>query len=109
LQRIATVDTIFHEASRYDIKGKRRLEVNSKYYIGDLEIDFVCERAESRTYVQVAYVIESAATLERELRPLLGIPDAYPQTAFRAEFTVWGDGATRDQPKCYAERVGGLC
>ncbi|NBF40676.1 MAG: hypothetical protein GVY14_09690 [Spirochaetes bacterium] len=46
---------------------------------GDLEIDFVCERAESRTYVQVAYVIESAATLERELRPLLGVPDAYPR------------------------------
>lgn len=131
-RRSATVDTVLnylrylkdafvlHEASRYDIKGKRRLEVNSKYYVGDLglrrglvgrraedlsgllenlvylelrrrgfdvsvgnfgdlEIDFVCERAESRTYVQVAYVIESAATLERELRPLLGIPDAYPR------------------------------
>jgi uncharacterized protein len=43
----ATVDTVLnylgylkdafvlHEASRYDIKGKRRLEVNSKYYVGD--------------------------------------------------------------------------
>ena len=131
-RRSATVDTVLnylgylkdafvlHEASRYDIKGKRRLEVNSKYYVGDLglrrglvgrrvedlsgllenlvflelrrrgfdvfvgnfgelEIAFVCERAESRTYVQVAYVIESAATLERELRPLLGVPDAYPR------------------------------
>ena len=131
-RRSATVDTVlnylryltdafvFHEAPRFDIKGKRRLEVNSKYYVGDvgvrrglvgrqtedlsgllenlvylelrrrgfdvfvgnlgdLEIDFLAMNGAARIYIQVAYVMESSTTLQRELRPLLSVPDAYPR------------------------------
>ena len=94
-RRSATVDTVLNylgylkDAFVLDLSGLLEnlvyLELRRRGFdvfvgnLGDLEIDFVCERAESRTYVQVAYVIESAATLERELRPLLGVPDAYPR------------------------------
>mgnify|MGYP006266326611 CR=1 FL=1 len=131
-RRSVTVDTVLnylryltdafvlHEVPRFDIRGKRRLEVNNKYYVGDigirrgllgrqaedlsgllenlvylelrqrgfdvlvgnlgeLEIDFLAMRGPARTYIQVAYVIESSTTLERELRPLLSAPDAYPR------------------------------
>ncbi|HQF56001.1 MAG TPA: ATP-binding protein [Fibrobacteria bacterium] len=46
--------------------------------IGDYEIDFVAERDGVRTYVQVAWKLESLETLERELRPLRMIRDKHP-------------------------------
>lgn len=38
--------------------------------IGDLEIDFVAEKNGEKLYIQVAYLINSEETKEREMRPL---------------------------------------
>jgi predicted AAA+ superfamily ATPase len=51
-------------------------------YIGKLdtrEIDFIAEKQGKRIYVQVAYKLESEATVEREFSPLLAISDQYPK------------------------------
>jgi len=45
---------------------------------GELEIDFVAERGSERVYVQVAYLLESKATVDRELAPFAAIGDKYP-------------------------------
>ena len=47
--------------------------------IGDLEIDFVAERDGRKTYIQVAYLLPSKATVERESAPLLAVKDNYPK------------------------------
>ncbi len=47
--------------------------------MGDREIDFVAERGDARLYVQVAYLLPTAATLEREVAPLLALKDNYPK------------------------------
>jgi len=106
--------------NRYDIKGRRRMEINNKLYPGDIglrngllgyrerdisgilenlvylelrrrgyrvwlglvggqEIDFVAESERGRRYVQVACLLESRRTLEREIAPLGAVDDAYPQ------------------------------
>ena len=105
---------------RFDLKGKRRLEVNQKYYLGDVglrngiigyrdtdvggllenlvylelrrrgydvtvgsaggrEIDFVAQDRRGIVYVQVAYLLESQATIERELTAFSTLDDAYPR------------------------------
>lgn len=107
-------------AHRYDVKGKRRLEVNHKHYLGDVglrngvigyrdsdiggvlenlvylelrrrgyavtvgsaggrEIDFVARDRRGIVYVQVAYLLESRATVERELAAFSAVDDAYPR------------------------------
>ena len=51
-------------------------------YIGKLdtkEIDFIAEKKGEKIYVQVAYKLESEATVNREFEPLLAIPDHYPK------------------------------
>ena len=53
-----------------------------KVYIGKLdtkEIDFIAEKKGEKIYVQVAYKLESEATVNREFEPLLAIPDHYPK------------------------------
>jgi hypothetical protein len=47
--------------------------------IGDLEIDFVAEREGKKTYIQVAYLLPTKATVEREAAPLLAVKDNYPK------------------------------
>ena len=47
--------------------------------LGDREIDFVCDRAGERLYVQAAYVLADAATRDREFGNLLAVPDNYPK------------------------------
>ena len=105
---------------RFDLQGRRLLQVNQKYYLGDIglrngiigyresdiggilenlvflelrrrgytvtvgvagsrEIDFVAERRSRRLYVQVAYLLESSATIERELAAFAAVRDAYPR------------------------------
>ncbi|HSV92140.1 MAG TPA: ATP-binding protein [Desulfobacterales bacterium] len=111
---------VFDRVDRYDLHGKRHLQVNSKYFLGDLglrrgllgvqerwiagdlenlvyhellrrgyrvsigvhqaqEIDFVAERSPGRVYVQVAYLLPSRKTLDRERSALLAPVDAYPR------------------------------
>ena len=106
---------------RYDIHGKKLLELNEKLYFGDIglrnlvaggerqgdiekimenavylqllrmgyavsvgqlragEVDFVCTKSGSRIYVQVAYLIASPETEEREFGCLANIKDNYPK------------------------------
>ena len=48
---------------------------------GPREIDFVAERRSGRRYVQVAYLLESPATIARELAAFAAVRDAYPPRA----------------------------
>lgn len=51
-------------------------------YIGKIdskEIDFVAEKPGEKIYVQVAYKIESEATIKREFAELIRIEDQYPK------------------------------
>ena len=106
--------------ARFDLRGRRLLRVNQKYYLGDIglrngitgyresdiagvlenlvflelrrrgygvtvgvagerEIDFVAERGSERRYVQVAYLLESPATIARELAAFAAVRDSYPR------------------------------
>ena len=106
--------------ARFDLRGRRLLQVNQKYYLGDIglrngitghresdiggvlenlvflelrrrgyevtvgvagerEIDFVAERGSERRYVQVAYLLESPATIARELAAFAAVRDSYPR------------------------------
>lgn len=47
--------------------------------LGNLDIDFVCERRGERMYIQVAYIISDENTKEREFGNLLSIQDQYPK------------------------------
>lgn len=48
------------------------------------EIDFVCTRSGEKAYVQVAWVIDSDATREREFGALENINDSYPKYVISA-------------------------
>jgi predicted AAA+ superfamily ATPase len=122
-----------HKVSRYDIKGKRTLEIYDKYYLadigvrhallgyreadisgllenvvflelmrrgyrvnigklGEIEVDFIATKEKEKIYIQVAYLLESSETVEREFNVLLQIPDNYPKyvlsmdTSFGSDF-----------------------
>lgn len=47
--------------------------------VGNQEVDFVCELAGQRIYLQVAYLLASEETVEREFGSLLAIEDNYPK------------------------------
>ncbi|MYD70996.1 MAG: ATP-binding protein [Acidobacteria bacterium] len=105
---------------RFDLRGRKLLQVNHKYFLGDVglrngivgyresdiggvlenlvflelrrrgytvtvgiagkhEIDFVAEKRSGRCYVQVAYLLESPATIARELNAFDAVRDAYPR------------------------------
>lgn len=58
------------------------LRRGGEVYVGKLdkeEIDFVVVRHGKKEYYQVALTVRDSATLERELRPLRKITDAYPR------------------------------
>ena len=109
-----------HKVSRYDLKGKRMLELHEKYYLGDIglrhallgfresdisgilenivflelkrrgyritigkngnrEIDFIAEKEKRKIYLQVAYMLHSHRTIDREFSVLKQIDDNYPK------------------------------
>jgi hypothetical protein len=115
-----------HKVQRYDIKGRRLLEIHDKYYvneigmrhallgyreadiggilenlvflelrrrgysvtigkIGDCEIDFIATREQEKVYIQVAYLLASPETVEREFGALRNIPDNYPKMVLRLD------------------------
>jgi len=43
------------------------------------EIDFIAQKGSQRIYIQVAYLLASADTIEREFGSLLDIPDNFPK------------------------------
>ena len=47
--------------------------------IGDCEIDFLAEREGKKTYIQVAYLLPTKKTVEREAAPLLAVKDNFPK------------------------------
>lgn len=47
--------------------------------VGDQEVDFVCEKAGERLYIQVSYLLASDETVEREFGSLLMIADNFPK------------------------------
>jgi uncharacterized protein len=47
--------------------------------IGKQEVDFVCEKAGERLYIQAAYMIPDDKVRDREFGNLLAIPDNYPK------------------------------
>jgi predicted AAA+ superfamily ATPase len=59
--------------------------------IGELEIDFVAEREGRKVYIQVAYVLPSKATVDRETRPLLAVKDNYPKLLLTLDREVGED------------------
>jgi predicted AAA+ superfamily ATPase len=111
---------LFFRVRRQDLKGKKLLAVNEKYYVADhgireavfggnkgqinlilenivfmeimrrgykvtagrsgtKEIDFVCERKSETLYVQVAYLLASDETTEREFGAYSAIHDNFPK------------------------------
>lgn len=48
-------------------------------YLDGKEIDFVAEKNQERIYIQVAYLLHEASTVEREFGNLIGIEDNYPK------------------------------
>jgi len=105
---------------RFDVKGKRLLELHEKYYLGDVslrhallgyregdisgvlenlvflelkrrgyhvfigkvgnrEIDFIAEKENRKIYIQVAYLLASQETIEREFSILHSLKDNYPK------------------------------
>lgn len=122
---------VLHKVPRYDLKGKRLLEIHEKYYLGDIgirhallgyreadisgtlenmvflellrrgyqvwvgklgdrEIDFVATREKEKIYIQVAYLLSTAATVEREFGVLRAVADNYPKYVLSLD-TVFGD------------------
>lgn len=111
---------LIHGISRYDVRGKRILEGERKYYLNDLafsnylqstfdnginrrlenfvyqvllqagfmvyvgniyqlEIDFVAEKNKRILYIQVAYLLHSQNTIDREYGNLEQIKDNWPK------------------------------
>jgi predicted AAA+ superfamily ATPase len=46
---------------------------------GDKEIDFICEKAGKKIYIQVTYLLQDEKTINREFGNLLSIKDNYPK------------------------------
>lgn len=70
---------------------KRRGYQVSVGRFGESEIDFVAERHGRKQYIQVAYLLPTKKTLEREVAPLLAIPDNYPKRLLTLDQAMGND------------------
>jgi len=59
--------------------------------VGAKEIDFVAEKDGEKLYVQVCYLLDSEATIEREFASLLEIKDNYPKIVLYKESSFKGN------------------
>jgi len=59
--------------------------------LGNQEIDFVADRDGIKTYIQVAYLLPSRTTVERETTPLLSVKDNYPKLLLTLDREVGND------------------
>ena len=70
---------LFYEAKRYDLKGKKYLANNSKYYLCDSSFRYAVNGTRNMDFGRVYENISDEKTFEREHSPLLAIRDAYPK------------------------------
>jgi predicted AAA+ superfamily ATPase len=59
--------------------------------LNEFEIDFIAEKQGEKLYIQVAYLLESESTVEREFGNLLKIKDNFPKMVLSLD-EYWGDG-----------------
>lgn len=59
--------------------------------IGKWEVDFVCEKAGNRLYVQVAYMIADEKVRDREFGNLLKLPDNFPKMVVSMDEVTGGN------------------
>ncbi|KZX13074.1 ATP-binding protein [Methanobrevibacter oralis] len=64
---------------------RRGYKVNVGRSKDNTEVDFVCEKSGQYKYVQVSYRLTSEETLNREITPLLKIPDKYDSIIITTE------------------------
>lgn len=67
-------------------------------YVGRIEkreIDFVVERGGNRIYIQVAYLLESESTREREFSALQAVDDNYPKLIVSVDEADWSDNGIK--------------
>ena len=57
--------------------------------INDLEVDFICTKnGDNKIYIQVAYLLASPETIEREFSVLEKIPDNYSKYVISMDFLI---------------------
>ncbi len=64
---------------------RRGYKVNVGRNQDNTEVDFVCEKSGKYKYIQVSYRLTSKKTLNREIAPLLKIPDKYESILITTE------------------------
>ena len=71
---------LLYAAPRYNIKGRRLLTTNGKYYVVDVGFRRALVRGREVEYFQVSATTLDDATLARELGPFRRLGDNYPKT-----------------------------
>ena len=64
---------------------RRGYKINVGRNADNSEVDFVCEKSGKYKYIQVSYRLTSEKTLNREITPLLKIPDKYESILITSE------------------------
>ena len=63
--------------------------------VKEKEVDFVCEKDGSRIYVQVAYLMPTEATREREFSALMRVPDQYDKIVLSMDHFDFSTGGIK--------------
>ena len=64
---------------------RRGYKINIGRHPDNTEVDFVCEKSGKYKYIQVSYRLTSEKTLNREIAPLLRIPDKFESILITTE------------------------